>query len=142
MASRMMRVKWQIFISMSWFTINNSFRLPISSSLNTSIQKGQLPISLTFYGELYRIIEGSIELKCCKRTTTLFSGTAKITSSTNRFQNEGLTGAVVGALCSISSITKLAMTAETSEPIAVPKTCMFVISALKHKLSCVQTKRQ
>ena len=33
------------------------------------------------------------------------------------------------------------MTAETGEPIAVPKTC-FVISALKHKLSCVQTKRQ
>ena len=33
---------------MGWFTINNSFQLPISSSLNTSIQKGQLPISLTF----------------------------------------------------------------------------------------------
>ena len=69
-------------------------------------------------------IEGSTEFKCCKRTTNSFSETAEITSSTNRFQNEGLTGAVVRALCSRPSTTKLAMTAEIGKPIAVSKTCL------------------
>ena len=49
--------------------------------------------------------------------------TADITSSTYRFQKKGLTGEVAKALCSTSSITMLAMAAETGEPIAVPKTC-------------------
>ena len=49
--------------------------------------------------------------------------TVDITSSTYRFQKKGLTGEVAKALCSTSSITMLAMTAETGEPIAVPKTC-------------------
>ena len=44
-------------------------------------------------------------------------------ASTYRFQKKGLTGEVARALCSTSSITMLAMTAETGEPIAVPKTC-------------------
>ena len=39
------------------------------------------------------------------------------------FPEKGLTGEVARALCFTSSITMLAMTAETGEPIAVPKTC-------------------
>ena len=52
-----------------------------------------------------------------------FPDTAEITSSTYRFQKKGLTGEVAKTLCSTSSITMLAMTVETGEPIAVPKTC-------------------
>ena len=39
------------------------------------------------------------------------------------FPEKGLTGEVAKDFCSTSSITMLAMTAETGEPIAVPKTC-------------------
>ena len=46
-----------------------------------------------------------------------------MTSSTYRFQRKGLTGEVVKALCSTSSITILAMTAEMGIFIARPKTC-------------------
>ena len=52
-----------------------------------------------------------------------FPDTAEIISSTYRFQKKGLTGEVAKAFCSTSSITMLAMTAETGKPIAVPKTC-------------------
>ena len=39
---------------------------------------------------------------------------------------DGLTGEVAKALCSMSSITMLAMKAETGEPIAVPKNLLKV----------------
>ncbi len=42
---------------------------------------------------------------------------------TNRFQNERDSGAEAKGLCSTSSITKLAITAENGHPIAIPKTC-------------------
>ena len=47
---------------------------------------------------------GSIVFKCCKRTTISFSEIVEITSSSNCFQNEGLTAAVVRAVCSISFV--------------------------------------
>ena len=49
--------------------------------------------------------------------------TAEIKSLTYRSQKKGLTGEVAKAICSTSSITMLATTAEMGEPIAVPKTC-------------------
>ena len=58
--------------------------------------------------------DGPTEIKCDGR---------RIASFPNCFQKKGLTGEVAKALCSTSSITILAMTAETGEPIAVPKTC-------------------
>ena len=66
------------------------------------------------------------------------SDTAEITSSTYRFQKKGLIGEVAKALCSTSLITVLAMTAETGEPIAVPKTWCAVIC----KLRGFEAKRQ
>ena len=68
-------------------------------------------------------MDGSTEFKCDRRRSASFPDTAEITSSTYRFQKKGLTDEVAEALCSTSSITMLAMTAETGEPIAVPKTC-------------------
>ena len=61
-------------------------------------------------------IHGSTEFKCDKRRSASFPDTAEITSSTYRFQKKGLTGEVAKALCSTSSITMIAMTAETGEP--------------------------
>jgi hypothetical protein len=49
--------------------------------------------------------------------------TAEMTSSTKRFQNNRDTGTEANALCLTSSITKLAITADIGDPIAVPKTC-------------------
>ena len=68
-------------------------------------------------------IDGSNEFKCDRRRSASFPDTGEITSSTYRFQKKGLTGEVAKALCSTSSITMLAMTAETGEPMAVTKTC-------------------
>jgi hypothetical protein len=44
-----------------------------------------------------------------------------MTSSTKRFQNEKDTGTEAKAHYSTSCITKLAITADTGDPIAVPK---------------------
>ena len=44
--------------------------------------------------------------------------TADMTSSTKRFQNDRDTETEAKALCSTSSITKLAITADTGDPIA------------------------
>jgi acyl-CoA thioesterase FadM len=52
-----------------------------------------------------------------------------MTSSTKRFQNDRDTGTEAKALCSTSSITKLAITADTGDPIAVPKN-LLIITAL------------
>jgi hypothetical protein len=52
-----------------------------------------------------------------------FLETAEMTPSTKRFQNDRDTETDAKALCSTSSITKLAITANTGDPIAVPKTC-------------------
>jgi hypothetical protein len=52
-----------------------------------------------------------------------FLETAEMTSSTKRFQNDRDTGTEAKALRSTSSITKLEITADTGDPIAVPKTC-------------------
>ena len=65
-----------------------------------------MSILLTLKGELS-------EFKCDRRRSASFPDTAEIISSTYRLQKKGST----------SSITILAMTAETGEPIAVPKTC-------------------
>ena len=92
MASRMMRVQWQIFTCVSPFTVNNAFQPSFNSSLNPNIQKGYLPVN---FRSVVNCLEGSIESMCCNRTPMSLSETAEITSSTNRFQNEGLTGAVV-----------------------------------------------
>ena len=75
-----------------------------------------MSILFTLKGELS-------EFKCDRRRSASFPDTAEITSSTYRFQEKGLSGEVAKALSFTSSITKLAMTAETGEPIAVPKTC-------------------
>ena len=72
-------------------------------------------------------IDGSTEFR---RHSASFPDTTEITSSTYRFQKKGLTGEVAKALCSTSSITMLAMTAETGEPIAVPKTLLIVGAVL------------
>ena len=53
-----------------------------------------------------------------------------MTSSTQRFQNKGFTGDEANAYCSTSSITKLAMTAETGEPKAYQKS---VDNKCRHK---------
>ena len=66
-------------------------------------------------------IDGSTEFKCDRRRAASFPDTVEITSSTYRYQKRDLTGEVVKALCSTSSTTILAMTAETGEPIAIPK---------------------
>ena len=76
---------------------------------------------LSFSRSRVNWIDGSTE--CDKRRSASFPDTAEITSLTYRFQKKGLTGEVAKALYSTSSITMLAMTAETGEPIAVPKTC-------------------
>ena len=53
----------------------------------------------------------------------LFLGRAVKVSSTYRFQKGGWIVQEVRALCSTSSITRLATVTETGDPIAVPKTC-------------------
>ena len=68
-------------------------------------------------------IDGSTEFKSDRRHSASFLDTAEITSSTYRFQKKGLTGEVAKPLRSTSSITILAMTAETDEPIAAPNAC-------------------
>ena len=73
---------------------------------------------LHWFADLMRVnwIDGSTEFKCDKRRSASFPDTAEITSSTYRFQKKGLTGEVAKALCSKSSITMLAMTAEMGAP--------------------------
>ena len=66
-------------------------------------------------------IDGSTEFKYDRRRAASFLDTVEITSSTYRYKKKDLTGEVVKALCSTSSTTILAMTAETGEPIAIPK---------------------
>ena len=66
---------------------------------------------------------GSIEFKCCSRILISFLETAEMTSSTKRFENDRDTGTEATAHCSTSYITKLAITADTGNPIAVTKTC-------------------
>ena len=66
--------------------------------------------------------------------------TAVITTSTYRFQKTGLSGEVAKALCSTSSITMLAMTAETGEPIAVPKN-LLMGSPVLYKLRGFEAER-
>ena len=68
-------------------------------------------------------MDGSIEFKCCNRISISFLEIAEMTSSTKRFQNDRDTETEAKALCSTSSISKLAITADTGDPIAVPKTC-------------------
>ena len=68
-----------------------------------------MSILFTLKGELDRRLYW-IQMR--QETLRLFPDTAKITSSTYR-----LAGEVAKALCSTSSITMLAMTAETGEPL-------------------------
>ena len=74
-----------------------------------------MSIYLTFYREL--------DGRRSSRISISFLETAEMTSSTKRFQNGRDTGTEAKALFSTSSITKLAITADTGDPIAVPKTC-------------------
>ena len=69
-------------------------------------------------------MHGSIEFKCCRKISISFPETAEITSSTKRFQNERDTGTEAKDLCSTSSITKLAITADTGDPSKKPH-CKF-----------------
>ena len=59
-------------------------------------------------------MDGSIEFKCCSSISISFLETAEMTSSTKRFQNDRDTGTEAKALCSTSSITKLAITVTPS----------------------------
>jgi hypothetical protein len=68
-------------------------------------------------------MDGSIEFKCCSRIPISFIETAQMTSSAKRFQNDRDTGTEAKAFYSTCSITKLVNTADTGDPIAVPKTC-------------------
>ena len=61
-------------------------------------------------------LDGSIEFKCCSRISISFLESAEMTSSTKRFQNYRDTGTEAKALCSTSSIPKLAITADTGDP--------------------------
>ena len=85
-------------------------------------------------------IDGSTEFKCDRRRFASFPDTAVITSSTYRFQKKGLSGEMAEALCSTSSITMLAMRAETGELIAVPKN-LLIVSAVLYKLRGFEAKR-
>ena len=98
------RARIDIFISMSWFTINNSFQLPISSSLNTSIQKGQLPISLTFYGELYRRLNW---IRMLQKNNNLIFRNCRDHIINKSLPEQRANRTVVRALCSTSSVLTL-----------------------------------
>ena len=53
---------------------------------------------LSFSRSRVNWVDGSIEFKCDRRRSDSFPDTAKITSSTYRFQKKGLTGEVAKAL--------------------------------------------
>ena len=60
-------------------------------------------------------------------SSTWSAGIAERTSSTYLFQNTVGTGDILGARSSICSITMLATTTDTGEPIAVPKICWYTV---------------